>query len=180
MLRIKCILEASNKQNMLGRIFCDLKMAFNNVNHETLLSKFHFDGIGGKFKISNASCLSDRYQWVLTASTNLSFVGISHWDIVKQGVLQGSILGPLLFLFYINDLPTIFNNSIKSVLFADDTSLVISCDNNIQYRHEANSSFTHLNAWFSSNLLTLDFNKTKHVQFVTKFSCNSKTCQLSQ
>jgi hypothetical protein len=70
---------------------------------------------------------------------------MSHWDIVRQEVPQESILR-LLSLFYINDLHTIFNNSIKSVLFADDTSLVISCDNNIQYRNEISSSFTHMNA----------------------------------
>jgi hypothetical protein len=79
--------------------------------------------------------------------------------------------GPFLvrFFFYINDLPTIFNNSIIWVLFADDTSPVISCDDNIQYRDEVNSSFIHLNAWFSSNSLTLNFNRTKHRPSV-KFS----------
>jgi hypothetical protein len=93
---------------------------------------------------------------------------------VRHGVPQGSILDPLTFLFYINDLPTIFSNSVKSVLFADDTSLVISSDNSIQYINEVNSSFAHLNAWFNSKLLTLNFNRTKHVPFVTKFSSNSE------
>jgi hypothetical protein len=76
--------------------------------------------------------------------------------------------------FYIYDLPAIFNNSVKSVLFADDTSLIVSSDNNLQHRNEVNNSFTYLNAWFISGL-TLNFNKTKHVQFVTMFSSNSET-----
>jgi hypothetical protein len=50
----------------------------------------------------------------------------SNWDIVRHGALQESILGPLLFLFYINDFSTIFSNTVKPILFADDTSLVIS------------------------------------------------------
>jgi hypothetical protein len=61
-------------------------------------------------------------------------------------VPQGSILSLLLFLFYINYLPTIFNNSVKSVLFAYDTSSVISSDNNIKSRNEVSSSLAHWNA----------------------------------
>ena len=97
----------------------------------------------------------------------MSFAGTSSWDIVRHGVPQGSILGALIFLFYVNDLPKIFNNSVKSVLFADDTSLVINSYNNIQYRNDVDISFAYLNDWFNSNLLTLNFNKTKHVQFMT-------------
>lgn len=119
--------------------------------------------------------MSDRYQRVLIASTDLSHIGCSNWDIVRHGVPQGSILGPLLFLFYINDLPTIFNNSVKSVLFADDTSLVISSYNNIQYKNDVNIAFACLNDWFNSNLLTLNYNKTKHVQFAAKSSSNKET-----
>jgi hypothetical protein len=86
----------------------------------------------------------------------LNYDGISHWDIVRQGVPQGSILGVLRFLFYVNDLPTIFNNSVKSVLSADDASFVIGSDNNLQYRNEVSISFTHLNAWFNSNFVRFD------------------------
>jgi hypothetical protein len=86
-----------------------------------------------------------------------------------------SILGPLPFHFYINDLPAIFGNSVKTVLFADDTSLVISSYNNIQYSSDVNTSVALLDDWLNSNLLTLNFDKTKHVQFVTKSTFNSGT-----
>jgi hypothetical protein len=155
--------------------FCDLKKAFDNVNHKILFSKLLFYEIRGKFHDLITSYLSDRYQRVLIGSTDFSYVARSSWDIVRHGVPQGSILGPLLVLFYINDLPTIFNNLVKSVLFADDTSLVISSYNNTQYRNDVKISFPGLNDWFSSNLLTLNFNKTNHVQFVTKPRSNSKT-----
>jgi hypothetical protein len=99
----------------------------------------------------------------------------SSWDIVRHGVPQGSILGPLLFLFYINDLTSILNDTVKPVLFADDTSLVISSNNSLQYSNDVNISFARLNEWFNKNLLTLNFSKTKHVQFVAKSSPNTET-----
>jgi hypothetical protein len=83
----------------------------------------------------------------------------------------GSILGPL-FLFYINDLPPNLDSSVKPVLFADVISLVINNCNKKQYKNYVNGSFACVNDWFNSNLLTLNFNKTKHVQFEAKSSFN--------
>jgi hypothetical protein len=84
---------------------------------------------------------------------------------VDRGVPQGSILGRLLLLCYINDLPRIFENNVKPVLFADDTSLIINSHSLLQYKNDINIAFVHLNEWFNANLLTLNFVKTKHVQF---------------
>jgi hypothetical protein len=64
---------------------------------------------------------------------------------VRHGVPKGSILGPLLFLFYINDLPPNLDNPVKPVLFADDISLIISSFNKKQYKNEVNGSFACLN-----------------------------------
>jgi hypothetical protein len=157
----------------VGGIFCDLKKAFNSVNHKVLLSKLQFYGIRGKFHYLITSYLSDGYQRVLITSTDLSR-NSSNRKAVRQGVPQGSILGPPLFLFYRNDLPSNFNNSVKSVLFADDISLVISSYNNKQYKNYVNNSFARLSDWLDSNLLSLNFNKTKHVQFGAKLS----TCEI--
>jgi ABC-type multidrug transport system ATPase subunit len=64
--------------------FCDLKKAFDSVNHKILLSKLQFYGIGDKFHDLVASYSSDRYQRVMIASANLSYVGISRWNVVRQ------------------------------------------------------------------------------------------------
>jgi hypothetical protein len=83
------------------------------------------------------------------SSTDINTVpdhtSFSRWDIINHGVPQGSILGPLLFLCCINDLPRIFNNGVKSVLFADDKSLIISNYNYLEYRNNISTAFVQLN-----------------------------------
>jgi hypothetical protein len=93
--------------------------------------------------------------------------------LVDRGVPQGSILGPLLFLCYINDLPRIFENDVKPVLFADDTSLIINSHSLLQHKNDVNIAFVRLNEWFNANLLTLNFDKTKHVQLSTRSTLNN-------
>jgi hypothetical protein len=99
----------------------------------------------------------------------------SSWKIVRHGVPQGSILGPLLFHFYINDLPLNFKSTVKSVLFADDISLVVSSYNKGQYMNDVSITFAPLNDWLNSNWLILNFNKTKHVQFAAKSTSSEIT-----
>jgi hypothetical protein len=71
------------------------------------------------------SYLSNRYQRVLNKDRLLHCHTYSNWVLSKNGVPQGSILGPLLFLFYVNDLPTFIKNKSKPVLLGDDTSILI-------------------------------------------------------
>jgi hypothetical protein len=91
------------------------------VNHDVLFSKLEFYGITGNIGKLVKPYLKDRYQRTLINSKYS--VGISEKQKVKQGVLQGSILGPLLFLLYINDLPYLINKISKPILYADDTSM---------------------------------------------------------
>ena len=99
----------------------------------------------------------------------------SKWGEITHGVPQGSILGPLLFLLYINDLPQITNdNKSKIVLFADDTSIIITNPNFTDFENSVNKIFQHISELFSANFLSLNLDKTYYMQFVTKnsFSIN--------
>ena len=69
---------------------------------------------------------------------------------------------------YINDLGTLFKNNLKPVLFADDTSLIVTHQNPTDFSRDVASAFNQLNKWFATNLLSLNLNKTQYVQFMTK------------
>jgi hypothetical protein len=94
------ILLAFNNKLAVGGLFCDLTKAFDCVNHEVLLAKLEFYGINTTAGKLIKSYVTDRYQRTLI-NNNYS-KGVSHWQKVEQGVPQGSILGPLFFLLYIN------------------------------------------------------------------------------
>ena len=101
--------------------FLDLSKAFDRVWHDDLMYKLKSLGICGNYYGLLHSFLSDRYHRVVLNSQS------SKWSYIKAGVPQGSILGPLLFLVYINDLPEGLTTSAK--LFADETSLFsMVCD----------------------------------------------------
>jgi hypothetical protein len=102
------------------------------VNNTVLLSKLEFYGINGSIGKLIKSYLNDRYQRTLINS-NYS-LGVSDWQKVRQSVPQGSILGPLLFLLYINVLPYLINKISNPVLYADDTSIL--CSNADMVEHE--------------------------------------------
>ena len=121
-------LTAMNNNQMVGGIFCDLQKAFDCVNHKILLEKLEFYGVEGKFKILIESYLTGIYQR-MTLNNKTNSNNSSKWELLKCGVPQGSILGPLFFLIYINDLPTIVNNDNNMLLFADDTSIIITDTN---------------------------------------------------
>ena len=88
----------------------------------------------------------------------------SHVETIKCGVPQGSVLGPLLFIIYTNDLPGCLNLT-KSILFADDTTIYLS-SNNISYLYTTmNGELLKLTDWFRANKLSLNISKTNYILF---------------
>jgi len=124
---INNILTAMNNNLIIGGIFFYLQNAFDFVNHKILLDELEFYSTEGKFKTLIESYLTGRYQKVNNTNTNSS----SKWELAKNGEPQGSILGPLFFLFYINNLPKIITKNNSLVLFTDDASLLIMDSNNL-------------------------------------------------
>jgi len=82
-----------------------------------------------------------------------------------NSVPQGSILGPLFILLYINDLPKIITTSNSMVHFTYDTSLLITDSNDLDLNININHSFRNIISWFNNNLLILNFNKTHYMEF---------------
>jgi hypothetical protein len=135
----------------------DLRKAFEVVNHKTLLNKLEQYRIVGKFNALIKSYLTERYQRVVMQdNSNNSY---SDWEIVKHGVPQGSILGPLFFLLFINDLPSVTSKNTTLVLYADDTNLIITGSNPVHFSTEVNTVCDDINEWFRSNLMI------KHISY---------------
>jgi hypothetical protein len=142
---------------MVGGIFCDLHKAFDCVNHGALLSKMEFCGIVGKTGNPIKSYLQNRYQRVMIKKDTINYH--SEWELITDGVPQGSVLGPLLFLLYVNDLPNSISDLSTRILFADDTSLIVSSPDSPQLEKDMNAAMQSLNKWFHSNLLFLNYKK---------------------
>ena len=141
-------LNHSDSHEVRG-IFLDMSKAFDKVWHEGLLHKLKTFGISNNIYFVLKSFLSNRLQRVTLNGLN------SDWRNLKAGVPQGSILGPLLFLIYVNDLPQGLKSTVK--LFADDVSLFSIVDNNpLHSANILNDDLETINRW--SNNWKMSFN----------------------
>ena len=153
--------DKPTKDSTLG-LFIDLSKAFDTINHSALLTKLNHYGIRGVANLWFNSYLSNRMQYTVVNDTKSEILNI------LCGVPQGSILGPILFLIYINDIQKCTNLSLLS--FADDTTVYASRPNLVDLYDFVNLELTKLNDWFSANKLALNVKKTKYVIFSPKTS----------
>ena len=148
-------------------IFLDLSKAFDTVNHKVLLWKLHhYFAIRGTALHLIESYLSNRYQY-----TNVQ----GHYSNklkTTTGVPQGSCLGPLLFLLYINDLP--LASEFDTTLYADDTALMLSDRDLNSLKYKANNEFKKVDFWLRMNKLSLNYSKTNYIIYNNQ---PHKTCK---
>ena len=155
------IRETIEKKKYGCGVFIDLKKAFDTVNHQILLLKLEHYGIRGPALSWFQSYLTGRKQFV-----HLNGID-SEINDITCGVPQGSVLGPILFLLYINDLPNI-SDKLKFFLFADDTNIYYESNDLDKLEATINKELTKLYEWLCINRLSLNISKTNFVIFHAK------------
>lgn len=153
----KIVTCKDNGDFMLG-IFLDFSKAFDTVNHQILLDKLNKYGINGIAHNWLTSYLNKRKQYVTYQKVNSSTLNIS------CGVPQGSILGPLLFLLYVNDIVNAVQ-TLFPILFADDTSIFTSGKDINVLAKRINIELASLVEWLQVNKLSLNISKTNYMIF---------------
>ena len=140
-----------------------MRKAFDTIDHELLLKKLQNLGIRGITNDWLNSYLNDRKQFVSLNNTSSTLLQ------VLCGVPQGSVLGPLLFILYINDICNV-SKLLRLILFADDTNLFRSSHNLEQLCSEVSQELSKLDTWFAANKLSLNVSKTNFIVFCGKKS----------
>ena len=157
------ILKALEKKEIPCCVFLDFAKAFDTVNHKILLGKLNHYGIRGNVLQLIESYLTDREQCVQVNDTT------SGYETIKHGVPQGSILGPLFFIIYINDIAR-SSDILSFYLFADDTTLLYSHKNIEILEQTMNKELVHVSNWLVANKLSLNVKKSNVLLFKSRNS----------
>src|SRR5436190_8850788 len=169
---IESIINSADMGDIVIALFMDLSKAFDSVSHKVLIKVLSRLGIKGPMLSWFKSYLTNRQQYVeITKLINNRFISYkSQLRIIKHGVPQGSILGPLLFLCYIKGLPQIItgNGNNKMCLYADDANLKVSGSSMEDIVLTMMENLTRLCNFFHEKQLLLNFSKTNVMHFQPK------------
>ena len=155
------ILHSLNKNQIAVLLLLDYSKAFDVIEHSILIKKLEHYGIRGVALNWFSSYLSNRRQFVSINGTS------STTNPILYGVPQGSILGPLLFVIYINDLPCI-SNLAKFILYADDANIIVTGTTEEEVNQKLQMITSLLISWVDSNGLSLNLKKTHYMIFSHK------------
>ena len=162
---VDTISNALDKNKYCIGVFIDLKKAFDTVDHTLLIEKFKYYGVRGITSKFLESYLCNRTQFVNYDNCN------STEQSIKCGVPQGSILGPLLFILYINDMCKV-SDLLRFIIFADDTNIFCIGDDLASLTERLNRELVKLTKWFRINKLSLNVSKSNYMVFGKKSAKN--------
>lgn len=155
-----------NNMYTLG-VFIDFSKAFDTINHEILVKKLEHYGIHGNLLKLLTNYMQNRKQYVIYGGTNSELLDIT------CGVPQGSVLGPLMFILFVNDLPNIYNDiTAQFVLFADDANIFLSHTVRKVLYQLANEVLHNLYKYCVANRLIINYKKCCYMEF-TKNQCTN-------
>lgn len=158
LMELEKLTSAIDEKKYAVGLFIDLKKAFDTIDHDILLQKLERYGIRGVGLTWLKSYIENRQQFVQMGVTKSTLADI------KCGVPQGSILGPKLFILYINDICSV-SNILNYVVFADDTNVLCVGKNLQQLLEVVSGEVEKLKLWFDANKLSFNIKKNKYMIF---------------